>query len=282
MEIVDRLLKGVDDFPTLPTIYSTLSDVMANPLSTANHAADVILRDQASAAKVLKTANSSIYGFRGRIDTISQAIFYIGFDEVKNLVLALSIMDLFDKSGLIENLNPVELWKHSIAVGVATRIIGVNIKAEKIENFFIAGILHDIGKLLFIRNMEEEYNKAINHALEKKISIREAEAELLGMTHTVSGELIAEKWKLPLTIRNAIRHHYIGLVNGVPDKLAASVHIANTLCQMLRLGESGHEVVREPNIEVWRLLDLPKNTFTMMVPKLLADYEESLTLFQLK
>ncbi len=282
MEIVDKLLKGVDDFPTLPTIYSTLCDVMANPLSTANHAADVILRDQASALKVLKTANSSIYGFRGRIDTISQAIFYIGFDEVKNLVLALSIIDLFHKSSLIENLNPVELWKHSIAVGVATRIIGVNIRADRIENYFLAGILHDIGKLLFIRNMEEEYNQTINYAFEKMITIREAEAEVLGMTHTVAGELIAEKWKLPLSIRNAIRHHYIGIVNGMPDKLAASVHIANLLCQMLMLGESGHKIVKEPNIEVWRYLDLPKNIFSNIIPKLLADYEESLTLFQLK
>jgi HD-like signal output (HDOD) protein len=282
MEIVDKLLKGVDDFPTLPTIYTTLSDVMANPLSTANHAADVILRDQASAAKVLKTANSSIYGFRGRIDTISQAIFYIGFDEVKNLVLALSIIDLFSESSLIENLNPVELWKHSIAVGVATRIIGVATKADKIENYFLAGILHDIGKLLFIKNMEEEYNNTINYALEKKITIREAEAELLGMTHTVAGELIAEKWKLPISIRNAIRHHYIGIVNGVPDKLAASVHISNILCQMLRLGESGHEIIKEANIDVWKELDLPNNFFSTMIPKLLADYEESLTLFQLK
>lgn len=281
MEIVDKLLQGVDDFPTLPTIYTTLSDVMANPLSTANHAAEVILRDQSSAAKVLKTANSSIYGFRGKIDTISQAIFYIGFDEVKNIVLALSIIDLFGKSKIIDNLNPVDLWKHSIAVGVTTRIIGLNIKVDKIENFFISGILHDVGKLLFLRNMEEEYSKTINYALEKRITIREAEAELLGMTHTVAGELIAEKWKLPLSIRNAIRHHYIGEVNGRPDKLTACVHLANTLCQMLHLGESGHEIVKEPNIEVWKTLNLPKNFFSNVIPKILLDFEESLTLFQL-
>lgn len=281
MEITDKLLKGVNDFPTLPTIYSALSDVMANPFSNADQVAKVICRDQSAAVKILKAANSSIYSFRGKIDTISQAIICIGFEEVKNLVLTLSIINLFRKSKITGNFNPVELWKHSIAVGVSTRILGMNTKAENIDNYFVAGVLHDIGKLLFLRNMEEEYIETINYALEKKITIRDAETELLGMTHTIAGELIAEKWKLPLSIRMAIRHHYTGVVNGSSNKLTGCVHIANTLCQMLQLGASGHEIVKEPNIIVWKTLNLPQDVFSNIIPRILMNYEESLELFKL-
>ena len=281
MENIKKLLKGVDEFPTLPTIYTTLSDVMANPRSTVNQAADIISRDQASAMKVLKTANSSIYGFRGKIDSISQAIFYIGFEEVKNLVIALSVIDLFSNTKSTHNFNPVELWKHSIAVGVITRIIGTFIGAEKVENYFISGILHDIGKLLFINSLPKEYSKAVNYAFENNMTIRDAEAEILGVTHTVAGELVAEKWKLPLTIRESIRNHYSGMVNNKPDKLTSCVHIANIIAHCLEFGSSGDEIIQEPNLEALKSLDLPNDIFTVLLPKITSDYDESLVLFQL-
>ena len=153
MDIISRILKSVEDFPTLPTVYTALSDVMANPRSTTQDAANVIMRDQSAASKVLKTANSPLYGFRGRIDTISQAIFHIGFEEVRNLVIAISIMDIFKNTKLSLSYNPVELWKHSIAVGVITKLIGKELGVKNLENYFLAGILHDIGKLLFLNEL---------------------------------------------------------------------------------------------------------------------------------
>jgi len=279
METIKRVLRGVEEFPTLPTIYTALSEVMANLNSTASDAAEVISRDQASASKLLKSANSSIYGFRGKIDSVTQAIFYIGFEEVRNLILALGILDIFKKTDFSHTFNPVELWKHSIAVGAITRILGSEMNIRNLENYFIAGIVHDIGKLLFFRSIEQDYIRTINHAMDNGLSIRDAEAEILGVTHTVAGELIAEKWKLPVSIKNSIRHHYTGMVDGKIDKLVACVHLANIVARMYEMGETGDNKVPEPNIAIWAELGLPEDVFIKAFPRIINDYEESLAVF---
>ncbi len=282
METIRRVLRGVEEFPTLPTIYTALSEVMANPNATPSDAADVIARDQSAAAKLLKTANSSLYGFRGKIDSITQAIFFIGFEEVKNIVLTLGILDIFKKTKFNHSFNPVELWKHSLAVGAITRNLGAQSGVTNLENYFIAGIMHDIGKLLFFRSIEQDYLKTITYAQDNMINIRDAEAEILGVTHTVAGELIAEKWKLPGSLKSAIRHHYSGVVDGRIDKMVACVHLANIIARMYELGETGDNLVPEPNINIWNVLAFKEDIFGQIFPKIMNDYEESLALFVLK
>lgn len=274
----DTIIAKVDEFPTLPTIYSTLLDTMANPRSTANDVADVISQDQASASKVLKASNSSIYGFRGKINTISQAIVFIGFDEVKNLVTALSIINLFKDAKKSLFFNPIDLWKHSLAVGVISRQIGRTVGVKNLENYFLAGILHDIGKLLFFKIMPDDYSDIINYAIEQNITIRDAEQEKIGITHTVAGEMLAEKWKLPSSLKNAIRYHTTGTVDGQINQLSGIVHIANITASMLGLGLSGEEIISPPNPKVWEGIQLPNKFFTTNLQNILVSFEESIDL----
>jgi HD-like signal output (HDOD) protein len=278
LDVIENIIQRIEEFPTLPTIYSTLSDVMANPRSTANDVAAVIAQDQSSASKVLKTANSSLYGFRGRVNNISQAIVYIGFDEVKNLIIALSIIDLFKKSGKNDTFNPVDLWKHSIAVGVITRLLGKEIGIKKLENYFISGILHDIGKLLFFKFMPDKYIKVVNHAIENGVTAREAEAEILGVTHTIAGDLLSEKWKLPKSIRNAISYHYVGKVDGNINPLVACVHLADVIACLLELGQAGDDIIPEPSYDIWESLEIRPKALKALYPRIIHDYEESVQL----
>jgi putative nucleotidyltransferase with HDIG domain len=273
VKAVESLISRVDEFPTLPTIYATLSDVMANPRSTAADVANVISQDQSSASKVLKTANSPIYGFLGKISTITQAIVYIGFEEVKNLIMALSIINLFSKIKPTDNLNPIDLWKHSIGVGVVTRFLGGTIGIKKLEDFFVAGILHDIGKLIFFKYIPDEYSKAVNYALENNLTAKEAEQEILGISHTVIGDMLAEKWRLPKSIRNAIAYHYSGRVGGEIDPLVACIHLADATACLLELGAAGDDMVPEINFDVWDYLKLPENIFTKSYSRLMQDYQ---------
>jgi HD-like signal output (HDOD) protein len=280
-DILKNIDYWVDDFPTLPTIYTALSDVLSNPRSTANDAAAIISQDQSSSAKLLKIANSSIYGFRTRLETVSQAIFYIGFEEVKNIILAISIMDIFKATGVMKAINPVELWKHSISVGVGTRLIGTVNGIKELENFFIAGILHDIGKLLFIRNIDKEYAAVVNLSTDKGISIRQAEMEILGISHTVAGELIAEKWKLSQRIKTAISNHHSGVDSAESENLTAAVHLANIISKTLNLGFAHEYIIDQPNINIWQRFKMNKNDFISVYPRILNDYEESLTIFNI-
>lgn len=279
---VDVILQRFEEFPTLPTIYMKISDLLSNPYSTFKDAADLISRDQASATKILKAANSPIYGIQGRIDTISQAISYIGFEEVKNLVLALSIIRMFNTNGKDSPINPIDLWKHSIAVGVISREIAKATGVKKLENYFLAGILHDIGKLFFYKFTPREYSKVIEFALENNLTIREAEKKILGITHIVCGEMIAEKWKLPNTIRNSIRHHSSGTVNGNFDPLVACVHIADISSYMLDFSNFDLVgMIPRPNPLLWDNLDLREDFFTKKKKQLDLTFDETVSLLLL-
>lgn len=282
MEILKKIIARADEFPTLPTIYTALSDVISNPRSTAADVANIIAEDQSAAAKVLKAANSPIYGFRGKINTISQAIIFIGFEEVRNLIIAMGIIDIFKKSTSNFPVNPVDLWKHSIAVGTVTRIIGKNLGVTNLENYFLAGILHDIGKLLFYKFIPDEYARTINYAIDHNLSAREAENEILGVNHIVAGEVLAEKWKLPPSLKDAIRYHTIGKVENSNNVLIASVHVANIVSAMLELGQAGDDVIQTPNIDVWRTLNLPENFWTKNYNSILLEYESAVSIFLLK
>lgn len=282
MELTEKILHIIEDFPTLPTIYSALSDLMANPHSTQREITELIMTDQAAAAKVLKFANSAIFGFSTRIESISQAVFFLGFEEIKNLVVALKIIDLFRKSKISNHFNPVEFWKHSIAVGVITRAIGNYMGTKDLDNYFLAGILHDIGKLFFIKYMENEYVEVLNYSADNGISIIEAEQRILGVTHCRSGEIIADKWKLPQTVQNAIKYHTTGLITGQAEELPAVVHIANITARVLELGFPGDRLIHQPNLKVWEYLSPPDNMFSNIYSKILYDYNNSLQIFLLK
>lgn len=275
---LDNLIRRIDEFPTLPTIYSTLLDVMANSRSTAKDVANVISQDQASASKILKTANSSIYGFNGRINTITQAIIYIGFDEVKNLVIALSIIDMFKISKSNSFLNPVTFWRNSIAVGVITRLIGSTIGVKDLENYFLIGILYDLGKLIFLKDIPDEYSLMFQKAIKMRKTIREVEKIELGVTSAFAGELLAKKWQLPDKLRDTIKYNAIGTVRGRIDTATACVHVASITADFLGLGLSSNTPIPKPNSMVWEHLNLPTNFFLDNRDKILRDYQESIDL----
>ncbi len=278
MKFKENIIEEVEEFSTLPTIYTTLTEIMANPKSTINEVSDVISLDQSSAVKILKTANSSLYGLRKKIDTISEAISYIGFEEVKNLVATLSIIEIFSRPIGRAVFNPVDLWKHSIAVGIITRMVGQSMKNVNLENFFVAGVLHDLGKLLLIKYYPDDYNDVVVYSLENNITIRESEMKIFGITHHEVGGLLAEKWDLPDTIKNAIVYHHSGFVGGRIDQLVSSVHLANTVARMMDIGCTDKTRIPPPNNAIWPFIKLPDHFFTNNLSSFVVKYEESVNL----
>ncbi|MBX3045348.1 MAG: HDOD domain-containing protein [Candidatus Kapabacteria bacterium] len=275
---IDFLVSKINSFPTLPTIYYKISEVIDNPHSTANDVADVICQDQASASKVLRAANSPIYGFYGRIQNITQAISYIGFEEVKNLVIAMTIMDFFNKRFDNKYFNPVAFWQHSIGVGIMTRLIGKAIHAKDLESYFLTGIMHDLGKLLFLNTIPEEYNRVLKYSLENKTSFSDAETKIIGISHAVAGELLAEKWNLPPAIKYTIRYHNTGIVDNSYSEVVAATHVANIAGAMYGYGYSEDVIVEEPNKLAWEVLKLNDNFFTSSVELMTKSYHESTNL----
>ncbi|RJP65673.1 MAG: HDOD domain-containing protein [Ignavibacteriales bacterium] len=273
MKSFEKILSGIGNLPTLPTVYASLSEAVSDPHTSNEQLAKIISADQASIFKILKIANSSFFGLRGRIDTISQAILFLGFNEIRNIVFALTIMNLFPRERHISSFKPIDFWAHSIATGIITRKIGAQIGIKNLESFFISGVLHDIGKLVFLEFAHKEYIQVIELVESKNCLIREAEKEVFNMDHARAGYLLAEKWKLPLSIQNAIYYHHNGYSNSDKDLASASVHTADIFARTLELGFPGDNLIPRPNNNVIEILNLPSGFLSSIAKPVKKDFE---------
>jgi putative nucleotidyltransferase with HDIG domain len=272
--MADRLVETIREFSTLPTVYSSLMDALADPTATTQDVSNLIACDQASTSKVLKIVNSPLYGFPGQIDTISRAVVVLGFNEIYNLILSSYIMDFFTRKESFQKFQPVDFWSHSIAVGIATKYLGRAAGQTNQENFFIAGVLHDIGKLVFYQFAEEQFSVALDLSESQGIPLRQAEAQVFGLDHPQAGALIAENWNLPRPIVQAIRYHGEGIVPEGFNFLVAAVHAGDIVARALELGYAGDDFIPQPNPQALGLLNLKPGTLTAIVPALLEDYDE--------
>lgn len=275
MKLINKIISKIDDFPTLPTIYTKLNEVTSDPRSTATDVANIISQDQASASKILKLVNSPVFGFKRTIPTISQSVVMLGFEEIKNIVLTLSIIETFKDTAEAKYLHPIDLWKYSIALGIVSKIIAENLKIQSTEKIFLCGILHGIGKLLFMKMIPELYDKVITYSYENKVSTRETEIKIIGMHNSTAGRLLSEKWNLPDEIKDVIKYYNVGDIEGEYDQNVAIVHVASIVVDILELGKSGEFKQRFLNTNAFKKLNLQENFFTSNLPKIISEYNES-------
>ncbi|MBX3042342.1 MAG: HDOD domain-containing protein [Candidatus Kapabacteria bacterium] len=279
---VNYYLYKSNQFPTLPTIYTSLMTVISNPRSSIQDLADVIMKDQASVIKLLKVVNSPLFGIKSQITTVNQAILYLGFNEVKNILLALSVMDVFDKINNADKFNVIDLWKHSIGVAVTSRILANSLGIKDVENYFIAGIIHDIGKLFYIHFFPNEYSEIIELASNAKISISKFELNKFGMTHEQVGAELARKWNLPTALINTIEYHERGKYSNRTDSLLACVHLANIIACLMKLGNTGDNYIPEPAFEIWNILNFSAGTLKSKYEEINVAFNMANSILQLK
>ncbi|MGK9475326.1 HDOD domain-containing protein [Melioribacter sp. OK-6-Me] len=270
----EKILEQIHSIPTLPTIYTTVSRAMDDPYITNEKIAELISADQSSSFKILRVANSPFFGFRGKINTISQAIFYLGHNEVKNILFTISLLKIMPGSKILTKLKPADLWAHSVSTGVISRIIGAEINDRQIENFFLAGVLHDFGKILLIEYFNKEYAEVLEISQNTNVEVSVVESDKLGITHSELGAKLAEKWKLPDIIIDTLRNHHKGRSNNSNnDFLVAAVHIADIVSKLLALGYSGDNIVKKPTNSVWQKIKLSEKFFTINRKKIIHEYE---------
>lgn len=274
MESSVRFLENIQEFSTLPTVYSSLIDVLADPHSNVGDVANIIACDQASTSKVLKVVNAPFYGYPGQIDTISRAVVILGYNEIYNLIVSSYIMDFFSKKDSLLDFQPVDFWGHSIAVGIATKYLSRGLGLVNQENFFIAGVLHDIGKLIFFEFAEDQFSKVLEFSKKTRKPLHDVEKEIFGMDHGQIGALLIEKWGLPPSIIKSLRYHETGFVPGSRDALVASVHLGNILVRALDLGYPGDDFIPRPSREALDILRLKPGVLKEIVPDLIKDYED--------
>lgn len=278
----EEIWSKVEDFPTLPTIYTKMVEAISNPRTTVQDVAEIIIKDQASTTKILKVVNSPLFGIQKTVNNITDAIFFLGFNEVKNIVLTLSVMDMFSDTHSIDSFNVIDLWKHSIAVAIIAKMLAVNLKIRNTEDFFIGGIIHDIGILYYLKNYNDEYNKLFIRATENNEPISMLERAVFGYTHHTIGEMISSKWKLPVELRNVIKYQSAGSADGKMDTLISCVHLANIISHIMKLDYLKNRPIDMPNFSIWNNLHFDPGIIKGMYNPVMDLYNQSTSILQLK
>ncbi len=235
------------EFPSLPEISLKLQEALVDPKCTAARLAETISLESQLSKRLLNIINSSFYGFPFRIESIFQALTLLGTKQVSMMALGLLFKSILRRLKPRE-MNMNKFWRHSIACAIAARTIGSFRGGMNIERLFLAGMLHDIGKVILMQNFPQH----MCHAQKKsdrgeKLSYL-AEYEVLGVDHARIGGLLLSKWKFSLILEHTVSyHHSPGLSMHLPE--TAVLHIADILAHTCLLGSEAFEYVPPPGFK---------------------------------
>ena len=247
-----KILDNVDRLPSLPSIVLALMDVVNSSNSSADDASKLIGQDPALTSKMIRLANSAFYGIPRSISSVSSAVVILGFNTIRSLVLSASVAKMFDGK---HSLDMDRFWKHSIVTAMTAKIVVRHLMSVRMmdpESAFCAGMLHDIGKLIFSQYMPEDYAAVCNYAKEKEVSLFEAEETLMGTNHAQIGKILADKWSLPLDLEYALVHHHSPQKAGDASYLVNVIHISDIIAHDLGCDMFDNEV-RTEEVEQCRM-----------------------------
>lgn len=278
---IEGLLEGVSAVPSLPLFHARLDEAINHPRSSIADIAKIISEDQGLTARILKLANSPLFGYFSKIDTITQAVTIIGVQQVRDLALAISVMGLF--TGIPEDLMTMELfWKHSIACGLTARVLATSQRESNLERFFVAGILHDIGRLVMFINIPDICREMIETSLAGEKLLYEVERERLGFDHGEVGGILLQRWKIPARVAEPVGFHHCSLRAGQYPREASILHLADLISHALELGSSGEACVPRLDQQTWEQLGLSPHLFPSLFREIEIQFAETVKILEVR
>lgn len=280
MKTKQEMFKQIEiqgQLPTLPFVITKVLNMLTDPDISAREIAKVISTDVSLSSKTLKLVNSAFYGFPKKVTTINQAIVILGFNTVKSAVFGTAIINAFEQHKKKLSINYNNFWAHSVAVGAASRVLSKHIKYSNIEEAFIGGVIHDIGKLVLSIFNNNEYNKVIEKVKDKQLDITlcDIEKEIFGYDHSEIGTYLAEKWNFPQKLTGVIKYHHKPnkASEDFDKKLISIVSIANIFVNILKIGNSGNYYIDRISQESWKMLNLKTSNLESIYDSIKEEYK---------
>ncbi len=230
------LIARVGDLPAMPAVAMKVMEMVGDQATSARALQGIIQRDQALTAKVLKIANSAMFGVSRDITTLSHAIVMLGFSTIRSVVLAASTKSIYFKCKGISGFSAKLLWEHSLAAAAIARRLAGRLDGVDVEESFISGLLHDIGKSVLNVNFFDKYSEVIKETYNIGGDSVRVERRLLGFDHAQVGAMVVRKWNLAKGLEEAVRYHHNPRVAGEYPVLTATVALADELANVLGKG----------------------------------------------
>jgi len=226
-------LKNIGSLPAIPKVVFEVNEMLKNHNSSTVELTNVIGQDQGLATKILKIANSPLYGLQRKVTSLEFAIVVLGLGEISNLVTAISLSNTVNVRST-ENFNYEKFWAHSMMVGIGSKNIARNLgKIELSADAFIAGILHDLGIQILLKFFPDEFDEIVEEVNKTDRKYLEVETEVLGLTHQDLGKFLMDKWGLPSSLSDTLSYHHYPSKSENHKMLVSIVHLADAMTQIL-------------------------------------------------
>ncbi|MDY6951779.1 MAG: HDOD domain-containing protein [Thermodesulfobacteriota bacterium] len=203
-----KKIDSIPDLPTLPIVAVKLNKMLQDDAVSIRQVSETITKDQAIVSKILKLVNSAFYGFQSRINTVPHAITILGFSTIRNAVVSVSVIEALSGRDVVEEFDITDFWKHAVAVAVTGRHLAEKTRLTTPDEAFVAGILHDVGKVLLAQYFKDLFGQVWTSVRKEGLSFYEAENRLLPVNHAQIGGHLAKKWQLPASLVEVISYHH--------------------------------------------------------------------------
>lgn len=248
---LDAVMGTIRKLPSLPTVVMDLLASLTQEDLDIDVLSKKITTDQVLTAKTLKVANSTFYGMPRQVATVTEAIAVLGFHTIRNLVTTAAMVNNMPASNR-GGFDMLHFWRHSIATAVCANAIAMELGEHKSEAYTV-GLLHDIGRLVLATQFAVEYDHAMNYRAAHDCSSAVAEEISMGLDHAAVGEALAQHWKFPVAMQQAIGQHH---QSATASPLGLVVHLADAIAHALDLSGNEDDLVPPVDIQVFTALAL--------------------------
>ena len=247
VEQLENEVLQVSNLPTLPNVVKDICAMVEDKRTGASEIGEIIARDQVLSAKILRLVNSPIYGFPGRISSVTHALVLLGFNVVKGLVLSTAVFGTFAQ-------HTRGFWQHSLGCAIISRGLAKELAMADVEEFMVAGLLHDLGKAVLSFLAPDAFEEALAMAEENHCHIAVAEREVFGVDHARVASWVAREWHLPDRLCDALAYHHRPDLAKAGRQTTAVVHLADILTRGMGYGAPGDRAMPPLNHQAFHSL----------------------------
>ncbi|GMW00663.1 MAG: hypothetical protein AMXMBFR84_18000 [Candidatus Hydrogenedentota bacterium] len=257
-KVVEKVVERTGDLPAMPELVAEVLRLTDDPLTDMSEVSEVLERDPALTAKILRISNSPYYGMKQYVGTLKLALVILGVREVRNIVLGVSVFDAL-KDDRVGGFGVKEYLNHSFLVGGLSKALAIRLRSGVQGEAFVAGLLHDMGKLIMIKQLRDDYVKILKATGGSGAILCVSEIAKFGFSHSHAAAALAIRWNFPETLADSLLYHHpaegMSLSQAKDPQLAAVVRIANLCAHDEFSGEDGAPFLAGEDTEAWEILD---------------------------
>ena len=275
---LDRVKDYIATMPSLPTTVSKVLEICNNPRTSPTDLNRVISLDPVLMGRVLKLINSAYYGLGAQITSLVRAIIMLGINTVKNLALSTAVLGQLSAKGNFQALNIDGFWRHSLCVGVTAKQIAIKRRKDpkQLEEYFVAGLLHDIGKIPLNNKLSKDYVTALGLTDKEHLPLYLVEERVMEVNHCEVGRLIIKNWNLGPVMEDVVFfHHFIDSYPGANRDVLLTVAAANFFANTFQIGFSGDRYPEKVAAEVYAELGVSLDDLEAMETRVNGEIEKA-------